>query len=167
MLFCIGIVGGLVSGLLGIGGGILLAPMLLYIPPLAGSLPLDMRTVSGLTMVQSLAASLSAARVHQRFRYVSRGLVLQLGVPLAISSFAGAWLSRGVDPKVLLALFAVMAVVAAIMMFVPKPSADVDVPVDQVTVNRWMAAACAIGLGLLGGLVGQSGSFLLFPIMIY
>ena len=34
-LFGLGLAGGLFSGLLGIGGGILMVPLLLYLPPLA------------------------------------------------------------------------------------------------------------------------------------
>jgi uncharacterized protein len=166
-LFVIGFATGVTSGVLGIGGGIVLAPMLLYLPPLVGLPPIDMKVVGGLTMVQSLASSLSAARVHHRFKFVHRGLVLGLGIPVAVTSFLGAWLSDRVESRVLLALFALMAVLAAVVMFVPKPSADREVSLGDTVVNRPLAAACGAVLGALGGLVGQTGSFLLVPVMIY
>lgn len=37
LIFLIGAGGGALSGLLGIGGGIVTAPLLLYVPPLLGS----------------------------------------------------------------------------------------------------------------------------------
>jgi uncharacterized membrane protein YfcA len=57
----LGAVSGLLSGLLGIGGGIVMAPLLLYLPPVFGLEALDMRTVAGLTIAQGFAAS---SRAH-------------------------------------------------------------------------------------------------------
>ena len=50
----LGLFTGFLSGLLGIGGGIVMAPLLLYVPPLFGFEPLPMQTVAGLTIVQGL-----------------------------------------------------------------------------------------------------------------
>ena len=52
----LGIFCGFLSGVLGIGGGIIMAPLLLYVPPLFGFEPLPMRTVAGLTIMQGLVA---------------------------------------------------------------------------------------------------------------
>ena len=54
----IGLLGGVLSGFLGIGGGIVTAPLLLYVPGLLGQVPLSMHSVSGLTITQSLFSGL-------------------------------------------------------------------------------------------------------------
>ncbi|MHB8922935.1 MAG: sulfite exporter TauE/SafE family protein, partial [Thermoleophilia bacterium] len=56
-LVCLGLAGGFFSGWLGIGGGIIMAPLLLYVPAALGVGDLDMKTIAGLTMVQSLFAT--------------------------------------------------------------------------------------------------------------
>jgi len=50
----LGLITGFLSGLLGIGGGIVLGPLLLYVPPLLGLEPLVMRDVAGVTIVEGL-----------------------------------------------------------------------------------------------------------------
>ena len=52
----LGLITGFLSGLLGIGGGIILGPLLLYVPPLLGLESLTMRDVAGLTIVHGLLA---------------------------------------------------------------------------------------------------------------
>lgn len=51
------------------------------------------------------------------------------------------------------------------MMFIPKKGID-DVPLDQVTFNKWLAAILALIVGLGSGIVGAAGGFLLVPIML-
>lgn len=65
LLITLGLIGGFFSGLLGIGGGILMVPLLLYVPPLFRLAPIDVEAVAGLTMVQGFFASLSGVFVYQ------------------------------------------------------------------------------------------------------
>lgn len=51
------------------------------------------------------------------------------------------------------------------MMFIPKKGID-DIPLDQVTFNKWIAAILALIVGLGSGVVGAAGGFLLVPIML-
>lgn len=70
----LGLISGFLSGLLGIGGGIVMAPLLLYVPPLLGMETLTMQSVAGLTIVQGLAACLSGSLIHKKLRFVSNEL---------------------------------------------------------------------------------------------
>lgn len=54
LIGALGLGTGFLSGLLGIGGGIVMAALLLYVPPIFGFEPLPMRIVAGLTIVQGL-----------------------------------------------------------------------------------------------------------------
>ena len=156
----------IVSGLLGIGGGIVLAPALLYLPPILGVGGLDMRAVAGLTMTQALFACLSGAWRHQKYQFVCWPLVRCMGLTILVASFAGAVASTAVRNEVLMGIFALLALTAALLMVLPqeeKPLPEGDAP----SFSRPTAVAIALCIGFLGGLVGQGGSFILIPLMLW
>ena len=156
---------GFLSGLLGIGGGIAMAPLLLYIPPLLGLDPLSMRTVAGLTIVQGFAACISGALTHRQARFVSGGLVLYMGTAIFAAAAIGGAAAVFVPDRLLLGVFASMATVAAILMLIPVHRDNERPEVGDLEISPSRAALSAIGVGLLGGLVGQGGSFILIPLM--
>lgn len=156
---------GLVSGLLGIGGGIIMAPLLLYIPGLVGFEPLSMRTVAGLTVVQGLVACIAGAVAHNRFHFVSGRLTSWMGVSIFITALLGGAAASLVSNRVLLSIFGCLAFAAALLMLFPREQ-DLETPdVHQLDFSRWRAITTAAGVGLLGGMVGQGGSFILIPLM--
>ena len=161
----LGLVTGFLSGLLGIGGGIVMAPLLLYVPPFFGLDPLPMKTVAGLTIVQGLLACISGALSHRRFRFVSDRLSLYMGTSIFVTAMAGGAGSRFVSNEILLFLFAGLALSASFLMLVPVKE-DIENPdVSSLTFSRGRAVTAASSVGLLGGLVGQGGSFILIPLM--
>jgi hypothetical protein len=91
-----GLVASFLSGLLGIGGGLVLTPLLLYLPPLVGGASIPVKIVTGLTIVQAISGSVLGALRHRSYGNVSPQLVWLMGPPSAIASLAGAFLSR--DP---------------------------------------------------------------------
>ncbi|MHB8809489.1 MAG: TSUP family transporter [Desulfobulbaceae bacterium] len=98
----LGLGAGFLSGLLGIGGGIVMAPLLLYVPPLFGFEPLPMRVVAGLTMVQGLIACVAGGIVHRRFNFVCRELSLYMGGSIFVASLVGGAAARFVPNQALL-----------------------------------------------------------------
>jgi hypothetical protein len=162
----LGLVTGFLSGLLGIGGGIVMAPLLLYVPPLFGLDPLPMRTVAGLTIVQGLLACISGALSHHQFHMVSGRLSWYMGGSIFIAAIAGGIGSGFVANEILLFLFACLALCAASLMLLPVPPEIEHPDIDRLQFHRWRAIVTASGVGLLGGLVGQGGSFILIPLMI-
>jgi uncharacterized membrane protein YfcA len=166
-LLTLGLIGGFFSGWLGIGGGILMAPLLLYVPPAIGAGALDMKTVAGLTMVQSLFATGSGVLVHRKLKFVSRRLVLWMGAGITAASLAGALLSKFLTADSLLGIFAALALAAAAMMLIPYEEAESEPLASEVTFNQALALTLALAVGLVGGLVGQSGAFIIIPLMLY
>jgi uncharacterized membrane protein YfcA len=165
LIAALGLTTGFLSGLLGIGGGIVMAPLLLYTPPLFGFEPLTMRTVAGLTIVQGLAACISGALTHRRFHFVSGRLVLHMGTTIFAAAALGGAAARLVSNQILLAVFGALASTAAILMLVPMRQDSEQPDVRELGFDMPRAVTSATGVGLLGGLVGQGGSFILIPLM--
>ncbi len=161
-----GLVVSFLSGLLGIGGGIIMAPLLLYGPPLLGIGQLDMKTVAGLTIVQGLLASVSGVISHRRSGNVSRQLVICMGTAIILGSLSGAIFSQFVDAHVLLGIFAGLAALAAALMLLPKRDQE-DSAEGRVVFRRPLAIVISLSVGFLGGMVGQAGAFILVPLMLY
>jgi len=165
LIGCISVFTGFISGLLGIGGGIVMAPLLLFLPPLFGLEPYSMRIVAGLTIVMGLLGCLSGGLTHRKFDYVSSSLSTIMGVSIFMAAFVGGTATRFVPNDLLLFIFACMAFAAAVLMFAPIKH-DVESPdANGLLFCRSRAVTAATGVGLLGGLVGQGGSFILIPLM--
>jgi uncharacterized protein len=62
-------------------------------------------------------------------------------------------------------IYGILALIAAIMMFIPKKGLD-EIPLDQVTFNKWLSAIIAFIVGIGSGIVGAAGAFLLVPFML-
>jgi len=165
LLGLLGLVTGFLSGLLGIGGGIVMAPLLLYIPPLAGLTVLPMRTVAGLTIVQGLAACISGALTHRRFHFVSGRLTLWMGGTILAAALAGGVGAGFVANEVLLAVFAALAIIASVLAIIPNRTDSETPDIEQLDFSVWRSVATAGGVGFFGGLVGQGGSFILIPLL--
>ena len=121
-LTLLGFVGAFIAGMLGVGGAIVMVPLLLYVPPLLGLRELDMKAVSGITMVQVLAAAASGVVAHHRMRAVHGELAGLGGLSMAAGSFVGALASRFLDDRALLLVFALMATAALVVLLCrPRP----------------------------------------------
>ncbi len=165
LLAGLGLLTGFLSGLLGIGGGIVMAPLLLYVPPFFGFEELSMKTVAGLTVVQGLCSCIIGGLTHRRFQFSSPILIGWMGATIFLCALAGGAGSHLVGNKTLLLILALLALAAAILLFVPT-AADSDAPdLAAFSFSRPRAVLAAGTVGFLGGLVGQGGSFLLIPLM--
>lgn len=165
IVLLIGLVGGGLSGLLGIGGGIVTAPLLLYLPRLFGHEPLSMHLVGGLTISQALFASLCGSLGHWRSGNVDRRLAAVMSGVIFVAALAGGAGSKWFSHRFLLGVFLLLSLAAAVMILLPQPEGD-GAAYAPGSFPAPAAVAIALGIGLLGGLVGQGGSFILIPMAV-
>ncbi len=167
-LLCTGTVVGFFSGLLGIGGGILMFPLLLYMPTLLGlDLIISVKNITGLTMMQGFFASLSATFVYKKHNLVNKSLVLTLGLSLFASALTGAFVSKLVPDRPLLFIFGALAFAASLLMLIPRGYSNDDLTEDKVEFQKSSAILIGILIGFLIGLVGQGGAFIIIPLLLY
>jgi hypothetical protein len=167
VLLLLGLGGGFLSGLLGLGGAIFMIPLLLYVPPLLGVGQFSMKEVAAISMVQVLSASLSGLIVHRKNRFVSKSLLISMGLFNIMGNLAGSILSKYTRSALLLSIFATMAIIAAVAMFIPKREQGKEIPPEEILYNKPLASAMSLAIGCFGGMVGAPGAFIYIPVMIY
>jgi uncharacterized membrane protein YfcA len=165
IVLLIGLCGGLLSGLLGIGGGIVTAPLLLYLPRLLVQEPLSMHLVGGLTISQALFASLFGSVGHWRDGNVDRRLAAVMSGVIFAAALAGGAGSHWFSHRFLLGLFLLLSLAAAVLILLPQP-AGAGAAWRPGSFPTAAAVAIALVVGALGGLVGQGGSFILIPLSV-
>jgi len=166
-LALVGVSVGFLSGLLGIGGGIIMFPLLLYVTPFLGFSGIDVKSITGLTMVQGFFSALAAMFYYHKNALVNRSLVVTLGLSLFLSSLIGSLASKNVPDGPLLMVFGALAFIAAAMMLIPRSYAQDDLTEEKVVFHKPTAITIGVVIGFSIGLVGQGGAFILIPMMLY
>jgi uncharacterized membrane protein YfcA len=110
-------------------------------------------------------ATIGGVWAYRKGGYLNKELIGYMGVSILIGSFVGGFGSRVMTEGGINLVYGILALIAAVMMFVPKKGID-DIPLDQVKFNKWLAASLALIVGIGSGIVGAAGAFLLVPIML-
>ena len=158
-------VGGFFSGLLGVGGAVLLIPLLLSVPRLVGVDPLSMHEVAAITMLQILIASFFGAIAHYRNGNIDRPTLLRLGIPMGIFSLLGSTLSRNLSEGLMLSLFGILVLIALFMML-SKPPKEIRRHARSGLARSTDLVSTGSLVGLSSGIVGAGGGFILVPVMV-
>jgi len=163
----IGVFGGIASGVLGFGGGVLLFPLLLYLPPLFGAGKLDAQTIAAMVVAQVFFASVVGASAHWRSGRVEPRLAVEAGVISAVTAFIGGIASGRVSEHFLLLLFGVVAMVITGLLLLPGPTAQQErLAASKVRVPKMPLAIFSSIAGVVVGFLG-AGNFIFVPLLIY
>lgn len=165
-IFLIGFVGSYISGMVGIGGSIIKYPMLLYIPPLLGFAAFTAHEVSGLNAIQVFFASISGVWAYRKSGYLNKDLILYMGISVLFGGLIGSFLSQSLPESGINIVYAILATIAVVMMFMPKSNDDKPIKTTHIIFNKPLAATLAFIVGIAAGIVGAAGAFILVPIMI-
>ncbi len=145
---------GLTLGLLGSGGSILTVPVLTYLVGRPDKLAIaESLAIVGTIALAGALPHLKAGRVHGR-------TVMLFGLPGLVGAFAGATAARWIPGAVQLLLFAVVMLAAAYAMLQGRRR-EAIAKSSPVTV-----AVAGLFVGVLTGLVGVGGGFLIVPALV-
>jgi uncharacterized membrane protein YfcA len=147
---------GFFGGLLGIGGGALMVPVLVFIYTAKGFAPEHVVHLAlGTGIATIIFTSASSVWSHHRRRSVNWGIFMKMMPGVAIGTFGGAYAAGWIDPRLLAAAFTLLIFgLAAQMMADTRPAASGTLPGPAV-----MATAGGV-IGLLSSLSATGGAAL-------
>jgi uncharacterized membrane protein YfcA len=111
-LITIGLLAGLLSASLGIGGGIV------YVPALVSLFAVMQHEAQGTSLAVIVPTAIVAALVHARERRVAWAVAVPLGIGGVIGGLLGARTALALSAPLLRRLFAVLLVITAVRMLV-------------------------------------------------
>ena len=148
---------GLSLGLFGAGGGMLTVPLLMY----GAGMPLKQAIASSVWIVACVSL---VAAFHQRaWRVIQPALLIFFSIGGIVGGIGGAWLGTWIDPTLQQALFGILLLVVAVWAWRARLH---DAPLPTGTCHCMAALLVGTGLGVLTGLLGVGGGFLMVPALI-
>ena len=155
-----GVVAGLLAGLLGVGGGIVIVPMLfLVFDALAVPERVAMHVAVATSLATIVPTSLSSARAHRKKGNLDAALLARWAPWIVLGAGAGGLLAARLDGEALKLVFGVVALLVAANMASPRKL----VLGASLPASRVVQGAVAAAIGLFSALMGIGGGTLSVP----
>lgn len=161
MMLLIGVFGGFISGLVGIGGAIIIYPAILLLPPLFGVPAYSAYIASGLTSSQVFFSTLSGSLKARKKTEFSPPLVIYMSGGMITGSMLGALLANLFNAEFVNAIYIIIALIALILMFI-----NVKPNLNQSSFNKPLLVMVGLFVGIISGIVGAGGAFIIIPILL-
>ncbi len=154
LLVAVGILVGTLSGFFGIGGGMILVPILLL-------LGIDIKTAIGISIVQMVFSSFYGSYLNHKKGSLVMGEGIWVGVGGFLGGGIGAYVSDMVPEKILQFLFLGLLIFALYRLFSSKTSESGEVK----TLDPKVLFVVGFVIGIFAISLGVGGSILLTPIL--
>ncbi len=154
---------GFMAGLLGIGGGLIIVPALLYLLPWVGVESTQLTHVAIATSLASIIlTSFSSALAHHKRGNVPWNLFKPMLPGIMLGALASGFISEKIPSADLQTAFSIFVILMAIQMAFPfKPKANEQMP--AFTVLFLVSSIIAI----VAGLMGIGGGVLFVPFLSF
>ena len=154
---------GVLAGLLGIGGGMTLVPILSALFAAQALAPEHtVHLALGTGMAQVMFTSGAAVREHHKHGAVDWSIVRRLAPGMVAGAFASTYASGFLSQRALALAFALIVFAGATQILLgrkPPPSRTLPGP--------WALTAIGAVIGVVCGLVSAGGAFLTVPLMLF
>ncbi len=154
LLISVGILVGTLSGFFGIGGGMILVPILML-------LGIDIKTAIGISIVQMVFSSFYGSYLNHKKGSLVMGEGIWVGVGGFVGGAIGAYISDMVPEEILQFLFLGLLIFALYRLFSAKVSETGDVR----TLDPKVLFVVGFVIGVFAISLGVGGSILLTPIL--
>lgn len=161
-LVATGIFAGILAGLLGVGGGIVIVPVLFFLFQSFGVSPESAMLIATATSLATIVpTSISSIRSHHQKGNVDFNLLKRWAVFILIGVLVGSWLVTRVDGSMLTLLFGVIAVLSALnMLFRTGKSA-----LYQKLPGKTGQTIMGTSIGFFSSMVGIGGGTISVPLL--
>jgi uncharacterized membrane protein YfcA len=160
----LGSLAGFLAGLLGIGGGIILVPLFLWVFESAGfSAEVLVHTALGTSLAVIIPTALSSTFGHRKRGNVQWHQVVSLCLGGTLGAFGGAWLASLLSGDWLKLLFGTMQLLVALQLVIfnprlPPERTDPVPPISLILVG--------FAGGLFSSFFGVGGGVIAVPLMV-
>lgn len=160
-LVVLGLVAGTFGALVGLGGGVIIVPVL----TLVFNIPIQTAVGTSLVCIIATSSAAAAVYVQRRLADIRLGMVLEMGT--ALGAVTGATLVAWLSQATLKVFFAAFLFYAVLLMFrrpAPPDVAGVEVPEYQVhkyPLGIWISYLA----GAVSGMLGIGGGPIKVPLM--
>lgn len=156
-----GCVAGIVAGLLGVGGGIIIVPMMELALSVVGIDPsIRMHVAVATSLAVIIPTSISSSRAHHRKNAVDVQLVRRWAFFVLAGALTGTLVAAQVHSRVLAAIFALFAFLIGLKMILYQEDKPL---VDAVPATHWIKLIPS-GIGFFSSMMGIGGGT--FSVMV-
>lgn len=160
---CLGAFAGFLAGLLGIGGGLILVPFLVYLLPLIG---VNHELIMPMALATSLASiaftSASAAFSHHKNNNILWPLARKVALYVSIGSVFGVFVAEQLSSEALSHFFAGAVIVLASYMFM-----SIKFTNTRAMPSTFLFSGITVLIGAFASLMGVAGGTILIPVLSY
>lgn len=159
----IGSVVGVLAGLLGIGGGLIIVPALLYLLtellglPLSISLPMAIAT----SLSTIILTGLSSSRTHYQLGNLSFGVVFWCAIGISVGAIIGSQLATNMPADQVKAVFAVLVMIIATQMVLGGQRKS------EQNISRAVLIIIGLITGCASAFMGIGGGALMVPALMW
>ncbi|WP_353458485.1 sulfite exporter TauE/SafE family protein [Staphylococcus coagulans] len=162
IILLIGVFGGFISGLVGIGGAIIIYPAILILPALFGVPTYSAYIASGLTSSQVFFSTLSGSLKAIKKDEFSPKLVMNMGGGMIFGGIIGALLANLFNATFINIIYIIIAITALILMVIKvKPRSE-----QKGSYRPLLLITIGALIGIFSGIVGAGGAFIIIPILL-
>ena len=149
-----GCVAGVLAGLFGIGGGIVIVPVLESALGVLGVDPaIRMHVAVATSLATIIPTSISSARAHHRRGAVDLDIVRRWAIFVLLGALLGAWIASQLHSRVLALIFASLALLVALRMIFMADSRNLT---DDIPRGPWVPVIPAF-IGCASSMMGVGG----------